>query len=291
MDIIDYQILIDLYEHKNITKVANIHYISQPAITKRIAKIESELNCQLIVSNNKGIMFTDFGDAVIPYCRQIVKSNNALRLSINQMQGLTGGSVNIMSSPNYSRYKLPSVIKKFSELYPFVNLNIIVEKSRNIHTRILKEKNIIGIMRCEHQTHDWNLENILMSTEPMCLIYSHDNSNRSLGDYNFIAHNVDAAFVAQIERWASEHNISLDTTKVCVDDINSCMEMVELGLGWSIAPRLCLDNFKGVIHDLYFEDQTPFNRKTHVVYHRSYCQLQQVRLFLDVLLEYERQYT
>ena len=39
----DYQLLIDLYETKNITKVADQHFLTQPALTKRIRRIEEEL--------------------------------------------------------------------------------------------------------------------------------------------------------------------------------------------------------------------------------------------------------
>lgn len=39
----DYQLLIDLYETKNITKVADQHFLTQPALTKRLRRIEEEL--------------------------------------------------------------------------------------------------------------------------------------------------------------------------------------------------------------------------------------------------------
>jgi DNA-binding transcriptional LysR family regulator len=287
MDVNDYKILIDLYEYKNITKVANIHYVSQPAITKRIKKIENELNCQLIISNNKGIIFTSFGENIIPYCRQIVEANNNLRSSINQMQGLVGGSVNILASLNYSRYRLPSALKMFSTLYPLVDVNIITDKSKNIYSKLMMENDFIGILRCKHQ---WDGGSLLLSTEPMCLIYSYENANRPLTDYNYISHNLDVNVKAQIDKWALENKIILNTTKFYVDDITSCKKMVEYGLGWSIVPRICLDDFNGEIRNLYFADGTPFIRETYALYHNSYHELQQVKLFLDVLEANEKEY-
>ena len=35
----DYRLLLDLYKTKNITRVAHLHYLSQPAMTKRIRRI------------------------------------------------------------------------------------------------------------------------------------------------------------------------------------------------------------------------------------------------------------
>lgn len=287
MDVSDYKILIDLYEYKNITKVANINYVSQPAITKRIKKIENELNCQLIISNNKGIIFTSLGENIIPYCRQIVQANDNLRFSISKNQGQVSGSVNVFASLNYSRFRLPSALKLFSNLYPFVEVNIITDKSKNIYAKLMKENNFIGILRCKHQ---WDRGSLLLSTEPMCLIYSYENANRPLTDYNYILHNLDVHVKAQIERWASENDILLNSTKFYVDDITSCKNMVEHGLGWSIVPQICLDDFNGEIHPIYFKDGTPFIRETYALYHDSYFELQQVKLFLDVLIENEKIY-
>ena len=53
MDDMDYKILLDLHEYRNITKVAQINFVSQPAITKRIKRIEQELNCKLMHSSKR----------------------------------------------------------------------------------------------------------------------------------------------------------------------------------------------------------------------------------------------
>ena len=61
-----------------------------------------------------------------------------------------------------------------------------------------------------------------------------------------------------------------------------------LGLGWSVLPRTCLDDFDGTVRPLCFQDGSPLKRDTYVLYHSSYHELQQVRLFLDTLVESER---
>lgn len=85
MDEKDYRFLIDLYEAKNISKVAQMHFLSQPAMTKRIKRIEQELGCELLLRTKKGVLFTAFGEKIIPYCRSMVQQSQALRSSINQV--------------------------------------------------------------------------------------------------------------------------------------------------------------------------------------------------------------
>ena len=53
MDEKDYELLLDLNRTKNITKTAQELYMTQPAITKRIQKMEEELQCTLFSSLQK----------------------------------------------------------------------------------------------------------------------------------------------------------------------------------------------------------------------------------------------
>lgn len=88
----DYQLLIDLYETKNITKVADQHFLTQPALTKRLRRIEEELGSVLLVRSRKGVVFNSVGESVISYCRQMCEMNEQLRNSINASKGIVGGS-------------------------------------------------------------------------------------------------------------------------------------------------------------------------------------------------------
>jgi DNA-binding transcriptional LysR family regulator len=284
MDDRDYQFLIDLYESRNITKVAQMHFLSQPAMTKRIKRIEEELGCELVLRSKKGVMFTSIGESIIQHCRGMVQLSQSLRSCVNQHQGVVGGTVNIVSSFNYCRYRLPSAIKLFTQRYPMVEMNITTGKSKNIYYQLFQKEDCIIIVRGEQ---NWDGGCILLSSEPMCLIYSHENAGRPLSEYDYIGHHTDAKVEAQINQWAKEKDISLYNTRLWVDDISSCMELVRSGIGWCIVPRICLDSFDGIVENVYFADGTPLTRSTYALYHDSYRELQQVRLFLDVLVENE----
>ena len=46
---------------KNITKVANMLYISQPSLTRRLKGIEEEFNIKIVSRTSKGVTFTPEG--------------------------------------------------------------------------------------------------------------------------------------------------------------------------------------------------------------------------------------
>lgn len=284
MDNTDYKLLLDLYETRNITKVAQRLFLSQPAITKRIKRIEAELGCEVIFRNKKGIVFTSVGEKIIPYCHTACQTDIEMRNAINQNMGIVGGTINICASHNFAAYRLPEVIRVFHEQYPNVAINITTGKSSQLYFKVLQDKLVIAILRGDYK---WSSEKMVLMTEPMCLISTKAGGISALRDYPYIGHQTDSFEATKIERWAEENGISLNGS-IWVDDINACKELVKRGLGWSILPQICLDDFNGEIQALQFTDGSKFLRNTYTMYWGTYAQLLQVRLFLQVLEQFRR---
>ena len=64
MDKRDYELLLALDQHKNITKAAQSLYMTQPAITKRIQKMEEELHCPLLIRSKRGVLLTPAAESL-----------------------------------------------------------------------------------------------------------------------------------------------------------------------------------------------------------------------------------
>ncbi|MBR2604688.1 MAG: LysR family transcriptional regulator [Clostridia bacterium] len=285
MDDLDYQLLLDLFETRNITKTARLHFISQPALTKRIQRIEQELKCELLLRSKKGVFFTAAGEALIPHCRSIVGARRSIEGVASLSRNEISGSLHVLASLNYSQFRLPYVLKQYIEKYPQVDVSVHAGKSRNIFEQLRSLEDRVVILRGEY---NWPDGKLLLSKEPMCLIYSYENEDRPLQEYTYIGHLTDRAVVDQMERWATENGLPNLPEKIIVDDINSCKAMAECGIGWCVLPKICLDGFKGIVKPLYFSDGTPFLRSTYALYHAAYGELPQVNAFLKVLTAYER---
>ena len=58
----DWEILYRLYETPNMTKVADMLYISQPSLTKRVKSMEKDFGVKIINRTSKGVKFTPEGE-------------------------------------------------------------------------------------------------------------------------------------------------------------------------------------------------------------------------------------
>ncbi len=57
----DWEILYALYKKPNITKVANMLFMTQPSLTKRLQQMEKEFDVTIVDRTPKGLVFTKEG--------------------------------------------------------------------------------------------------------------------------------------------------------------------------------------------------------------------------------------
>lgn len=57
----DWKILEVLYEKRSITQTAELLYMTQPSVTKRIKAMEEEWQIEIVKRSNRGVIFTEEG--------------------------------------------------------------------------------------------------------------------------------------------------------------------------------------------------------------------------------------
>ncbi|MBD5632006.1 MAG: LysR family transcriptional regulator [Clostridia bacterium] len=86
-----YKIFYYVGKHKNITRAAVELYSSQPAVTRAIQNLETELGCRLFVRTKSGVEFTHEGQVLFDYVRiahsQLLKGEDEISHSISADSG------------------------------------------------------------------------------------------------------------------------------------------------------------------------------------------------------------
>ncbi len=280
MDEKDFELLRVLDETKNITRAAEVLYITQSALSKRIRSIEQELNVELMTRSRQGIHFTPAGERVLKHCKAAEEELACLRGDLDAMGGEICGTLNAGISVNYSIFCLPDVLAAYHKKYPKVRLNISTGHSRAIYRQLVEGSLDVAILRGEYP---WEGVRFLLSQENICLVYAEENRDRPLNSYLYISHKTDISLSALMTRWMHENGLSLQTGGFCVDSVTACAEMVERGLGWALLPEIALRDFKGIIRPCTFENGEAFVRRTHIFCQSNAADLPQVQAFLDLL--------
>ncbi|SEJ28681.1 DNA-binding transcriptional regulator, LysR family [Propionispira arboris] len=281
MDERDFKLLTTLNKTRNITQAADILYISQSSLSKRIRVIERELGVSLMLRSRQGIHFTAVGEAVLKHTSEAAKQLALMRKSIDANRNYICGTLNAGVSINYALFCLPDFLVSYRGKYPHVNTCITTDQSRNLYLQLQNGIIDVAILRGEY--NDWKGEKILLSREKICAICNQQNENTSLTEIPYIGRKTDADFERELAQWMHENNIRPEEHGIYVDNIITCVEMVRRGLGWAIVPEICLKNFSGCVHQLFFANGEPLIRSTYIMYSSQILALPQVKAFIDLI--------
>lgn len=276
----DFEILEILNKTKNITHAADLLYINQSALSKRIIAIEEELGVTLMIRSRQGIHFTAEGEKVLYYSQEAKKLLELMREDLKEGNITISGTLRAGISINYSQYNLPQILSEYKKKFPNVTTHITTEYSRNIFLKIMNSEIDVAVVRGEFS---WNENRILLEKENICLIYNNQDIGKDLSEFQYIGRKTDMTFEREMAQWLRENNLKIKKEGVYVDNINTCVEMVNQGLGWAIVPEICLKSFKGQIKPLVFKNGQAFTRSTYLLYSNSVAKLPQVREFIKII--------
>lgn len=130
----------------NISKAAKELYISQPAISKSIQKLEESLNCKLFSRSSRGVILTDEGNLLYGHVKEAFETLNTGEDKLKRSIDLGVGHLQIGVSPTLCKYILLPYLNEFIKQNPHISISISCQSS-NETLRLLDENKIdIGLV-------------------------------------------------------------------------------------------------------------------------------------------------
>ena len=114
----------EVYRERSFSRAAKNLFISQPALSACIKKVEQEIGMQLFDRSSLPIGLTEAGELYIHAIQKIMAAENELSTQISELSNLDRGHLVIGGANFFSAYMLPPIIRAFSDLYPGVDLEI-----------------------------------------------------------------------------------------------------------------------------------------------------------------------
>ena len=119
-----YKIFYEVAKAGNISKAAKELYISQPAISKAISKLEDSLSTVLFTRNSRGVQLTEEGQILFEHTSSAFEQLNAGELELKRVREFNMGQIRIGVSNTLCKYVLLPYLKGFIGKYPHVNIAI-----------------------------------------------------------------------------------------------------------------------------------------------------------------------
>ncbi len=127
-----YRIFYSVARTGNISKAARELYISQPAISKAISKLEDSLNTTLFTRNSRGVQLTEEGQILFAHTSAAFEELNLGERELKRIREFNMGHIRIGVSNTLCRFIMVSYLKGFIEKYP--HIKITIESQSSTHT-------------------------------------------------------------------------------------------------------------------------------------------------------------
>lgn len=138
-----YKIFYEVAKAGNISKAAKELYISQPAISKSISKLEDSLGVSLFSRNSRGVQLTAEGQTLFDHVGTAFEALNRGEQELKRIKEFNIGHIRIGVSNSLCKYILLPYLKGFIEQYPHVKVTI--ESQSSTHTLSMLEQQHIDI--------------------------------------------------------------------------------------------------------------------------------------------------
>ena len=151
IDIELYKIFYTVAKYSNITKAAEALFISQPAVTMSIKKLEELLETTLFVRNKRGVSLTTEGKVLYEHVATAMENIKIGENRLASLKTLETGSIRIGIGSTLTKYFLVKYLEEFHKKYPKVNINIDTSMTSEILKKLSEGKIDLAVITNDSQ--------------------------------------------------------------------------------------------------------------------------------------------
>ncbi len=141
-----YRIFYTVANTGNISKAAKELYISQPAISKSIQKLEESVGCKLFSRSSRGVVLTEEGKLLYEHVSSAFETLNLGEEKLRRSIELGVGHLKIGVSATLCKYMLLPYLKEFIRRNPHISISITCQSTNETLHLIEDNKIDIGLI-------------------------------------------------------------------------------------------------------------------------------------------------
>ncbi|WP_438767705.1 LysR family transcriptional regulator [Kushneria sp. TE3] len=267
-------------------------HLTQSAVSKRIATLESQTDARLFDRIGRRIALTEAGHTLLPRAREILGLFEDTQRALTRLSGTVRGRLSLATSHHIGLHRLPPVLRDYTRRWPDVRLDMRFMDSEQAYQGVLDGSLELALATLAPQTapplvatglwvdqlHFVCAPDHALAHEPSLSLARLSRVDAVLpGEQTFTRAMVMSAFA----REGLEVSVSMSTNY-----LETLKMMVSTGLGWSVLPETLIDDS---VHRLDV-DRPPIERPLGYLFHENRTLSNAARAMID-LLESSRQAT
>ncbi len=238
----DLQAFIAVADLGSFSRAGERLHLTQPAVSKRVQALETQLGAKLLDRIGKRVYLTDAGRLLKPRAEDLIRAMQETQRMVQDMETRVSGVLSLATSHHVGLHRLAPVLRTYTQRFPEVNLDIRFEDSEDAHDLVRRAETEIAVVTLNPQG-DPDLYYEPLWDDPLCFVVSKDHELTTRGTLTL--QGLAAArpvlpglgtFTGRIVVDAfSAAGIPL-TPNLATNYLETIAMLVSIGLGWSVLP-------------------------------------------------------
>ncbi|MDN3554777.1 LysR family transcriptional regulator [Halomonas maura] len=287
MDTQSLQAFLAVADTGSFSRAAEQLHLTQPAVSKRIAVLEGQIDARLFDRIGRRVALTEAGRLLLPRARQILVMVDDSRRALGNLEGRVAGSLTLATSHHIGLHRLPPLLKTYTGRHPEVRLDLHFLDSEQAYQGVLDgELEIAVVTLAPHP--DTQLEVVPVWVDRLCFVCAPDHplvdrgrlGLHELCDFDAVLPGPLTFTRGLIEGRFAAAGLRLPVA-LSTNYLETLKMMTVIGLGWSLLPEGLV---AGELHVLEV-DHPPIQRPLGYLVHRSRTLSNAARAMLELLDE------
>lgn len=258
-------------ETASFSRAAEELHLTQPAVSKRIAQLEDELDTRLLDRIGRQVSLTEAGRALLPRARHILSEMEDSQRAIQNLAGEVAGQLRLGTSHHVGQHHLPTILRNYSARYPQVELDLHFLDSETACAEVSQGDLELAVITLP-TTPPAELVAVPIWNDPLCFVCGQAHALahvKQIAAKDLVRH--PALLPARqtttreiLERSFAPLGAHIKTS-LSTNYLETLKTMASIGLGWSLLPRTLVDDS---LHEFKVRG-VQLKRKLGVVHHRT----------------------
>lgn len=288
MNINEFKYLVEIEKQESITKAANALFISQPALSKFLSKLEDEVGSPVFHRIGKKFVPTELGLCMVKNARQIIDVYSQMSNEIFDLCQMHSGTVKLGMPMSRTTHFISEILPQFKHNYP--NVNVIFREDKTSQLMQLLLNGEINIVLANYEKRSDLYEYIDLDEEEMVLAVHEQDECYLKADWHsetkypmilnkdwmstpFIMLDDSLKTGQYMRTYFNRYNIKPNVTLEFMN-LHQALYAVKSGLGVTITPSfaLCKGEKQSTLKYLSMEGADESRKKFAIIY-RKECYL------------------
>lgn len=275
------QYLSALEKTMHFSRAAKLCYVSASTFSAGIAKLEQDLQVQLVERTNKTVVFTNLGKKIVKQANLTIESATGL-VELSKLDFFES-ELTIGVIPTISTYLLPNYLKNLTKKYPKLKVSFVENTSDNLIQMLDRSTIDFAIFAFPFDVPS-HIDSAQVFSDPLCYIKPVNHKDSTIGDGELLL--LEQGHCLRSHILNSQSISSAQISDFSCTSISTLIAMVDMGIGVSFLPKMAVDsgvlsNYPNIIVET---NNQHLAREVGVVYRKTNLQKTNIKTLAELLV-------